>query len=55
MTLNLNNFLLTKSFGKICFFKTVINPKFDIKLEKPSKGGAEGGDKKVEAEKKEGG
>ena len=46
MTLNLNNFHLAKSFGKIVFCKTVINPKFDIKIEKKAKegsGGADGG------------
>jgi hypothetical protein len=40
MTLNLNNFHLAKSFGKIAFCKNVINPKFDIKIEKKGKEGA---------------
>ena len=45
MTLNLNNFHLAKSFGKIAFCKNVINPKFDIKIEKKGKegGAADGG------------
>lgn len=44
MTLNLANFHLQKSFGKICFCKNVINPKFDIKIEKPKKDGGAGAD-----------
>ena len=40
MSLNLNNFHLAKSFGKIVFCKNVINPKFDIKIEKKAKEGA---------------
>ena len=48
MTINLNNFHLAKSFGKICFCKNVINPKFDIKIEKPKKAAAEGADKAKE-------
>lgn len=40
MTLNLNNFHLAKSFGKIVFCKNIINPKFDIKIEKKAKEGA---------------
>ena len=48
MTLNLNMFHLAKSFGKISFCKKVINPNFDIKIEKvkkpeEAKKGEEGG------------
>jgi glutathione S-transferase len=56
MTLNLNNFHLQKSFGKICFCKTVINPKFDIKIEKaPKAGGADQSKDGGKDQKKQGG
>lgn len=58
MTLNLSNFHLAKSFGKIVFCKNVINPKFDIKIEKKAKEGgaadAGKGAEKVKADKNAG-
>lgn len=54
MTLNLNNFHLAKSFGKITFCKKVINPEFDIKIEKkPAKEAAQGADKEKKGGKGE--
>ena len=45
MTLNLSMFHLSKSFGKISFCKKIINPNYEIKIEK----------KKEEPKKQEGG